>query len=712
MDWGLTKVLDDGVPTSRWDQSPRGDPSRTAHRVDQGNPSVHAAGAGRGARLGIGRRSDVFGLGAILCTILDRGTALRRFVPPGRPRPGGPRRAGRSWRDWRRAALTPSWPRRAALSDAAPRGPARRRRGGGGRSRRLSRQRRSAACARRRWNATPRPCGKPVETSRRRRLRRALFAVGPGRRPARRPRLAALEQVRAAARLQTEAQLNQEFARADSLREQGAAAADRRATPCDRGPALGGGGRASAGRAEAVLAVGPATAELAEATRGWINALRTEAGEDAADRALLRELDAAREKRGDLTDDDYGRPNPKGVLIIGCVLELMPTPGRFAAMTSTCWAPRRSRLLGSGKPAGVGRDGGGVDDWLALEAGRPAARRSWPWPGWRTPTRSATGCARRWRRATAPPSSASAGEAGDVPASLGRAPLADGLHLAGRAEAVRCTSGRRRSHPTDFWINNTLAVYLASHDPARTEEAIRYFTAALAAGRPCLRPRRSGQGPEQRVPRWPEAVASFKTALECKPDFAEARLGLAEVLHLQNRTDEAIAMCRAAYARPDVAMVHFKLILYEVARGRLDRAGELRAIAAVCAGVVLHSRGRRPPRPRREPGGRGDAGVTSCSGVVPRQPRRPPLPGQGPHQEKGIRPGLGTASNGPALLAKLHARPRRIRRTSTPRGSTGRAASTRTGGPSPCGRGLRQPALPGRPRRDAGGAWRCVRRSL
>ena len=102
MDWGLAKVLARaGSPTRRRrrpSDAARSGIVRTANptggrsqaRAGAGHAGVHAAGAGSGRAAAIDARTDVFGLGAILCDILTGQPPYsrrlgRRGLPPGRP---------------------------------------------------------------------------------------------------------------------------------------------------------------------------------------------------------------------------------------------------------------------------------------------------------------------------------------------------------------------------------------------------------------------------------------------------------------------------------------------------------------------------------------------------------------------------------------------------------------------------------------------------
>src|SRR5262249_21699000 len=68
----------------------------------------------------------------------------------------------------------------------------------------------------------------------------------------------------------------------------------------------------------------------------------------------------------------------------------------------------------------------------------------------------------------------------ELPAStlvlLGRALRESGA----RAQAVAVLREGRRRHPGDFWVNHDLAVNYYELGPAHLEEAVRYYTVAVA----------------------------------------------------------------------------------------------------------------------------------------------------------------------------------------------------------------------------------------
>jgi tetratricopeptide (TPR) repeat protein len=139
--------------------------------------------------------------------------------------------------------------------------------------------------------------------------------------------------------------------------------------------------------------------------------------------------------------------------------------------------------------------------------------------------------------------------------------LAAGLGEAGDAAgAVAVLRQAQRRHPGDFWVNHELASWLLRLRPARCDDAVRYYSAALAL-RPDSPAVQSNLGTALRgLGKLDEAVAAFRRAVELKPDFAEAHANLGTALLQQGKPAEALAACRKAVAlRPNFAAAHLNL---------------------------------------------------------------------------------------------------------------------------------------------------------
>jgi Flp pilus assembly protein TadD len=150
-------------------------------------------------------------------------------------------------------------------------------------------------------------------------------------------------------------------------------------------------------------------------------------------------------------------------------------------------------------------------------------------------------------------------------AALGRANA-----LPARVELLRQA---QRRHPGDFWINHNLAWCCMEMKPARAEEVIGFYRAALA-----LRPHNPGVHVNLGIAlmeqgKLPEAVAAYRQAIALRPDLALAYNNLGIALRRQNKLADAIAAHRQAIAlQPDSAYAHYGLGLALKEQGKLREA--------------------------------------------------------------------------------------------------------------------------------------------
>jgi tetratricopeptide (TPR) repeat protein len=131
----------------------------------------------------------------------------------------------------------------------------------------------------------------------------------------------------------------------------------------------------------------------------------------------------------------------------------------------------------------------------------------------------------------------------------------------------------RQRHPADFWVNYHLGYCLHTLQPPRYEEAIRYYTAAVA-----LRPQSpmahlalgSSLGDKGDLD---EAIAENREALRLKPEFASAHINLGFDLEAKDRPEEAIAEYREAIRlKKDDPVAHNNLGKVLRGKGDLDEA--------------------------------------------------------------------------------------------------------------------------------------------
>jgi serine/threonine protein kinase len=126
--------------------------------------------------------------------------------------------------------------------------------------------------------------------------------------------------------------------------------------------------------------------------------------------------------------------------------------------------------------------------------------------------------------------------------------LATALNSLGEFEDARDLLERARAiHPDDFWINHELAWAYAGLRPPQLEQAVRYYSVALA-----LRPRSPavynnlgialrGRGDLA------GAEASYRRAVALKPDYAEAHCNLGHALSALGKFSEALASLRRGH---------------------------------------------------------------------------------------------------------------------------------------------------------------------
>jgi serine/threonine-protein kinase len=328
-------------------------------------------------------------------------------------------------------------------------------------------------------------------------------------------------------------------------------------------------------RWSAALAAAKRAQALAEQAEGLGEEIRQRADDlvgeleaEGRDRHMLRRLDGIRLRQGEVKDGHFDTPRTdedyeKTFRAYGIDVD-KSSPEEAAALIRA--RPIRQELAAA------------VDNWAAVRRGKAGeasprwrrllavARRADPDP-WRNRLRAAL-------------------EKGDVRAlrtlargvPVGRQPastlvwLADVLHPANPGAAVGLLRRALPYHRGDFWLNTNLALYLTELRPPRLEEALPYYTAALA-----LRPDSPGAFLNfgyalNDKGQFEEAVAAYREAIRLKKDFAGAYYNLGIALHNKGDWRGAEAAYRRAIAlapkRPDA---HLSLGLTLRAQG--DPAG-------------------------------------------------------------------------------------------------------------------------------------------
>jgi serine/threonine-protein kinase len=152
--------------------------------------------------------------------------------------------------------------------------------------------------------------------------------------------------------------------------------------------------------------------------------------------------------------------------------------------------------------------------------------------------------------------------------------LGAALTVAGdQAGAIRLLGRAQRLYPSDFWVNHQLAVQLMGCRPPRADEAIRFYTAAVAV-------RRQSPGAHVNLGnallargRHDEAAACYRAAIRLEPNYAEAHSNLGVVFFEQGRYDRAVtAFRRALRIKPSYARGYFNLGNGLVRQGKRNEA--------------------------------------------------------------------------------------------------------------------------------------------
>jgi tetratricopeptide (TPR) repeat protein len=152
--------------------------------------------------------------------------------------------------------------------------------------------------------------------------------------------------------------------------------------------------------------------------------------------------------------------------------------------------------------------------------------------------------------------------------------LADGLLKSGaNASAVTLLRRVQQQYPDDFWTYFQMANALAQDNRRSWEEAIRFYTAALA-----LRP----QSPEvflnmghalRQKGAHAEAQEAYRQAIRLRPDWSAAHVALGDLLGASSPNDEAVAAYRKAIElEPTNAAAWDRLAVALMNQGRVEEA--------------------------------------------------------------------------------------------------------------------------------------------
>jgi tetratricopeptide (TPR) repeat protein/serine/threonine protein kinase len=141
------------------------------------------------------------------------------------------------------------------------------------------------------------------------------------------------------------------------------------------------------------------------------------------------------------------------------------------------------------------------------------------------------------------------------------------------ADAVKFLKDANDRRPGDFWILFRLGHACRRTTPPLTDDAIRYFTAALAL-RPDSSTAHIALANELRIKRqFDDAIREYRFAARLKPDNVWAYNGLGLVLRDQGNRDEAILEYRKAIELdPKLSLPHTNLGLVLQDQHKLDEA--------------------------------------------------------------------------------------------------------------------------------------------
>jgi tetratricopeptide (TPR) repeat protein/tRNA A-37 threonylcarbamoyl transferase component Bud32 len=139
--------------------------------------------------------------------------------------------------------------------------------------------------------------------------------------------------------------------------------------------------------------------------------------------------------------------------------------------------------------------------------------------------------------------------------------------------AVRLLAQAQQCHPGDFWVNYDLATALFHAQPPQRDDAICFFRVAVAL-RPQSPGAHNGLGVAlEKKGRLDGAIAEHKEAIRLNRDYFTAHNNLGNALHAKGRLDEAIAEYREAIRiKKDFPEAHSSLGLALREKGRVDEA--------------------------------------------------------------------------------------------------------------------------------------------
>jgi serine/threonine-protein kinase len=133
-----------------------------------------------------------------------------------------------------------------------------------------------------------------------------------------------------------------------------------------------------------------------------------------------------------------------------------------------------------------------------------------------------------------------------------------GVLLGDGDKALPLLRAAQRRYPGDFWLNIHLGYALYS--AKNWEEAVAYSRVAVALRPDSALAHNNLGGALNEQGRWREAEAAYREAIRLRPDFPLAHYGLGGALNEQGRYKEGEAACREAIRlKPDSPLAHSNL---------------------------------------------------------------------------------------------------------------------------------------------------------
>jgi serine/threonine-protein kinase len=346
--------------------------------------------------------------------------------------------------------------------------------------------------------------------------------------------------------------------------------------------------RGQAQRAQALVQTGPAD----EALKDQVRSVQAELDEEEKDRQLIADLDDARLAQAETLSRLSRFATERAVPLFRRAFRAYGLPaGEGEPSAAAARLRQRPRQVREAVSAAL-------DEWIfqATKPQRPVREPHLDWlralavagpdEGGMREVRAASQERDPGKRRAALEELARAADVSKLPPhTLQR--LAKHLLLAqSPSSAIQLLRRARQQYPDDFWVNQDLGVWLAMTEPLRWAEAVRYLTAAVA-----LRPNSPGVHNNlgstlQKGGQLDEAIACFQKALALDPKYVMAHVNLGFALYARGEVEKAIACYRQALALdPKDANIHGNLGAALEARGK-----EKEAMACYHKGVEMDPR--------------------------------------------------------------------------------------------------------------------------